>query len=351
MGRSTRVIIGGVDTHLATHHAAVIDLQGRLVADAEFPATQSGYAAMLTWMRRHGTLSRVGVEGTGAYGAGLARYLHTQHVEVLEVPRPDRRLRRQRGKSDPIDAEAAAPTVLAGKASGAPKIADGPIEAIRMLRVARLGAVKAKTAAVNTLRAMLVTAPECLRTQLQRLSPAQLVAACAKLRPDTTDLANPVQAAKAALRSIALRAQQLELESRSLRKQLDELTAATAPTASAVFGLGPDTVSALLVTIGDNPDRLRSEAAFARLCGVAPIPASSGKTNRHRLHRGGDRTGNRALHIATIVRLRYDPRSRAYADRRTSEGLSMPEIIRCQKPYLAREVFQALRADFAELNT
>ena len=351
MGRSTRVIIGGVDTHLATHHAAVIDLQGRLVADAEFPATQSGYAAMLTWMRRHGTLSRVGVEGTGAYGAGLARYLHTQHVEVLEVPRPDRRLRRQRGKSDPIDAEAAARTVLAGKASGAPKIADGPIEAIRMLRVARLGAVKAKTAAVNTLRAMLVTAPECLRTQLQRLSPAQLVAACAKLRPDTTDLANPVQAAKAALRSIALRAQQLELESRSLRKQLDELTAATAPTASAVFGLGPDTVSALLVTIGDNPDRLRSEAAFARLCGVAPIPASSGKTNRHRLHRGGDRTGNRALHIATIVRLRYDPRSRAYADRRTSEGLSMPEIIRCQKRYLAREVFQALRADFAELNT
>ena len=159
MGRSTRVIIGGVDTHLATHHAAVIDLQGRLVADAEFPATQSGYAAMLTWMRRHGTLSRVGVEGTGAYGAGLARYLHTQHVEVLEVPRPDRRLRRQRGKSDPIDAEAAARTVLAGKASGAPKIADGPIEAIRMLRVARLGAVKAKTAAVNTLRAMLVTAP------------------------------------------------------------------------------------------------------------------------------------------------------------------------------------------------
>jgi transposase len=306
---------------------------------------------MLTWMRRHGTLSRVGVEGTGAYGAGLARYLHTQHVEVLEVPRPDRRLRRQRGKSDPIDAEAAARTVLAGKASGAPKIADGPIEAIRMLRVARLGAVKAKTAAVNTLRAMLVTAPECLRTQLQRLSPAQLVAACAKLRPDTTDLANPVQAAKAALRSIALRAQQLELESRSLRKQLDELTAATAPTASAVFGLGPDTVSALLVTIGDNPDRLRSEAAFARLCGVAPIPASSGKTNRHRLHRGGDRTGNRALHIATIVRLRYDPRSRAYADRRTSEGLSMPEIIRCQKRYLAREVFQALRADFAELNT
>jgi transposase len=351
MGRSTRVVIGGVDTHAATHHAAVIDSNGRLLADAEFRASARGYASMLIWMRSHGTLSRVGVEGTGAYGAGLARYLHEQQVEVLEVPRPDRRIRRQRGKSDPIDAEAAARTVLAGKASGAPKIADGPIEAVRMLRVARIGAVKAKTAAVNTLRAMLVTAPDALRTQLQGLSPTQLVTACTKLRPDITKLGDPVQAAKAALRSIAVRAHQLELESRSLRKQLDELTVTVAPATSAVFGLGPDTLSALLVTIGDNPDRLRSEAAFARLCGVAPIPASSGKTNRHRLHRGGDRTGNRALHIATIVRLRYDARSRAYADRRTTEGLSMPEIIRCQKRYLAREVFQALRTDFTKLST
>ena len=255
MGRSTRVVIGGVDTHAATHHAAVIDSAGRLLADAEFPASPTGYAAMLTWMRRHGNLSQVGVEGTGAYGAGLARYLHAQQVEVLEVPRPDRRIRRQRGKSDPIDAEAAARTVLAGRASGAPKIADGPIEAVRMLRVARIGAVKAKTAAVNTLRAMLVTAPDTLRTQLQGLSPAQLVSACTKLRPDLTKLGDPAQAAKAALRSIALRAHQLELESRTLRKQLDQLTAKVAPATSAVFGLGPDTVSALLVTIGDNPDR------------------------------------------------------------------------------------------------
>jgi transposase len=351
MSRRTTTIIGGVDTHSATHHAAVIDSHGRLLADAEFSASPRGYAAMLTWMRSKGKLSQVGVEGTGAYGAGLARYLHEQGVEVLEVPRPDRRIRRQRGKSDPIDAESAARTVLAGKASGAPKLADGPIEAIRMLRVARSGAVKAKTAAINTLRAMLVTAPDALRSALQGLPPAQLVAACAKLRPDVTNLADPVQAAKAAPRSIATRAHQLDLETRSLRKQLDELTQTSAPTTSAVFGLGPDTVSALLVTIGDNPDRLRSEAAFAHLCGVAPIPASSGKTNRHRLHRGGDRTANSALHIATIVRLRYDPPSRTYAERRTTEGLSMPEIIRCQQRYLAREVFQALRADYTKLST
>lgn len=300
---------------------------------------------MLIWMRSKGRLSQAGVEGTGAYGAGLARYLHEQNVEVLEVPRPDRRLRRQRGKSDPIDAEAAARSVLAGKANATPKLADGPIEAIRMLRVARLGAVKARTAAVNSLRAMLITAPDALRTQLHGLSPAQLVTACARLRPDLARLHDPLHATKIALRSLAIRAQHPEVETRTLRKQLDQLTEKVAPAATAVFGLGPDTVSALLITIGDNPGRLRSEAAFAHLCGVAPIPASSGKTNRHRLHRGGDRTANSALHIATVVRLRYDPRSRAYADRRTGQGLSMPEIIRCQKRYLAREVFQTLRAD------
>jgi transposase len=172
-----------------------------------------------------------------------------------------------------------------------------------------------------------------------------------RLRPDFARLGDPVQAVKAALRSLAIRVQHLEVETRALRNQLDQLIQEVAPATTAVFGLGPDTVSALLVTIGDNPDRLRSEAAFAHLCGVAPIPASSGKTNRHRLHRGGDRTANSALHIATIVRLRYDPRSRTYADRRTSQGLSMPEIIRCQKRYLAREVFHALRADYTKLST
>jgi transposase len=349
--RSTRLIIGGVDTHAATHHAAVIDQHGRLLADAEFAASPQGYANLLSWMRRHGRLDVVGVEGTGAYGAGLARHLHDAGVSVLEVPRPDRRLRRQHGKSDSLDAEAAARAVLAGRASGAPKLATGPIEALRALRVARVGALKAKTAATNALKAMVVTAPEPLRSQLRDLTRLQLVAACMRLRPDTARLADPSQATKAALRSIAARAHTLELEARELKRQLDELTTAIAPATSAVFGLGPDTASALLITIGDNPDRLRSEAAFAHLVGVAPIPASSGKTNRHRLHRGGDRSGNRALHIAAVVRLRYHQPSRTYAARRRSEGLSMPEIIRCQKRYRAREVFTALRADYAAVTT
>ncbi len=349
MARTTKAIIGGVDTHAATHHAAVIDLHGRLLDHAEFAATPAGYAQLLAWMRRRGRLQSIGVEGTGAYGAGLARHLHEHGVAVLEVPRPDRRLRRLRGKSDPIDAEAAARAVLAGTANTAPKLATGPIEAIRMLRITRAGAVKAKTAAANTLHAVLITAPEPLRSQLRELSTAKLIAACLHLRPDTADLADPTQAAKLSLRSIATRARALDLEAKALKHQLDALTARAAPATSAIFGLGPDTVSALLVTIGDNPDRLRSEAAFARLCGVAPIPASSGKTNRHRLHRGGDRTGNRALHIAVVVRLRYDQRSRDYAARRTAQGKTMPEIIRCQKRYLAREVFTALRADYAAI--
>jgi transposase len=351
MAHIRRMIVGGVDTHTATHHAAVIDLNGRLLADAEFPASPRGYALLLAWMRSKGRLEKVGIEGTGAYGAGLARHLHEHGVTVLEVPRPDRRLRRQHGKSDSLDAEAAARTALAGNASGAPKLATGPIEAIRMLRVARTGAVKAKTAASNTLLGLVITAPEPLRSQLRELSTSQLVDACLRFRPDTANLTDPIQAAKMALRSIAARTRALELEARALKKQLDALTVQAAPTTSAIFGLGPDTVSALLVAIGDNPDRLRSESAFARLCGVAPIPASSGKTNRHRLHRGGDRSGNRALHIAVIVRLRYDKRSRAYADRRTTQGKSMPEIIRCQKRYLAREVFTALRADYAAITT
>lgn len=237
MADSKRLIIGGVDTHTATHHGAVIDRNGRLIADAEFPATPAGYASMLTWMRSKGKLSQVGVEGTGAYGAGLARLLHNEGVEVFEVPRPDRRLRRQRGKSDPIDTEAAARTILAGKASGVPKLANGPIEAIRMLRVARQGAVKARTAALNTLRSMVITAPEPLRTPLRSLSSAQLVIACARLRPDVTSLLDPVQAAKQALRSIAQRVQHLDTETRSLRTQLDELTRSAAPATSAVFGL------------------------------------------------------------------------------------------------------------------
>lgn len=344
-------VIGGVDTHAATHHAAVIDNLGRLRGTQQFPATPQGYSLMLSWMQRHGPVTAVGVEGCGAYGAGLARYLNNNQVKVIEVPRPDRRLRRNHGKSDPIDAEAAARAVLAGTATARPKLADGPIESIRALRVARVGSVKAATAAKNALKAMVITAPEPLRSELTGLTAIQLVNVCRRFRPDQDQLTNPTQATKLAMRSIASRARHLIDESRTLKRQIATLTASIAPATSAVFAIGPATAAALLVTIGDNPERLRNEGSFARLCGVAPIPASSGKTSRHRLHRGGDRTANHALHLAVIVRLRYCERTRAYATRRTSEGKTMPEIIRCLKRYLARELFNSIRSDYAKLMT
>lgn len=351
MTRTCRVVVG-VDTHSALHCAVVLDQTGRLLGTQEFAASAAGYGRLLRWAATFGQVQAAGVEGAGAYGAGLARHLADQGVSVLEVPRPDRRLRRNRGKSDPLDAEAAARAVLAGTATAAPKQADGPVEAIRALRVAKLGAIKAKTAATNTLRSTIITAPEPLRAQLPAAGlPNKIINACAALRPDATRLSDPVQATKAALRTIALRAKHLREEIQWLDRQLAELVAAVAPTTFSTFAMGVDTTSALLVTIGDNPDRLRSEAAFARLCGVAPIPASSGKTNRHRLHRGGDRSGNRALHIATVVRMRYSDETRAYVTRRTAEGLSKPEIIRCLKRYLAREIFHTLRADYSTLTT
>lgn len=345
MTSTTTTVIGGVDTHAAMHCAAALDVQGRLLGNAQFRATEDGYRDLIGWLRSHGTVQSVGVEGTGAYGAGLARVLHANDVEVLEVPRPDRRLRRQHGKSDPIDAEAAARAVLAGTATVVPKLGTGPIEAVRALRIARQGAIKACTAATNSLKALVVTAPADLRRELEALSTRQLVITCSRFRPAPDRLADATQGVKTALRSIARRADHLHSEAKDLERQLDMLTKQVAPATTAVFALGPDTAAALLVSIGDNPDRLRSERAFAHLAGVAPIPASSGKTNRHRLHRGGDRSANRALHIAVIVRMRYCHKTRAYVARRTADGLSKPEIIRCLKRYLAREVFIALRSD------
>jgi transposase len=342
-----RTIVGGVDTHLATHQAAVLTNLGEVVGSREFAATRTGYESLLTWMRGLGDLRSVGIEGTGSYGAGLARHLLDRDVEVFEVPRPDRRLRRQLGKSDPVDAEAAARAVLSGGRLTASKVADGPMQSIRMLRVARSGALKARTAATNSLRSLVVTAPEALRMRLRGLTRGQLVTVCRRFRGDGSVVGDPEQVAKIALRSIAERVHALGLETSSLDRELARLAAHAAPNTMALFGLGPDSAGALLVSIGDNPDRLRSESAFARLAGVAPIPASSGQTRRHRLHRGGNRAANSALHVAVVVRLRYCPRTRAYADRRRAEGLSMSEIIRCLKRYLAREVFVALRADYA----
>jgi transposase len=335
-------VFGGVDTHLDTHTAAVIDPVGRVLGTEQFPATASGYTVLLAWMRGHGRLGRVGVEGTGAYGAGLARLLHDEHVDVIEVDRPDRKTRRFQGKSDPIDAIQAAKTALAGERTGTPKQRDGRVEALRNLRVARRSAIEQRADTQRQIKALIVTAPDQLRTQLRTLSTTKLITTCAHLRPDRNDAATPATAAKLALRSLARRHQHLTAEITDLDELLKPLVTAINPDLLTANGVGVDTAGQLLVSAGENHDRLTSEAAFAMLCGVAPIPASSGKTNRHRLNRGGDRQANAALYRVTLSRLRWDPRTRDYLQRRTKEGLTKKEIIRCLKRYIARELYQII---------
>jgi transposase len=342
------VVTGGVDTHRDFHVAAVLNRYGALLAHAKFPATAAGYAQLLDWLAGFGPVARVGVEGTGSYGAGLTRFLTGRGIEVLEVNRPDRAQRRRRGKSDPIDAENAARAVLAGTATATPKSGTGPVEAIRALKIERDSAKKARTAALNQMHNLVLTAPEPLRAQLEALTKTTLPIHCARLRPGT-DLTDPTNGHKKALRGLARRVLALTAEIDELGTDLDHLVRAVAPTTTALKGAGPDTIAQLLITIGDNPDRFRNEAAFAALCGVSPVPASSGRTHRHRLNRGGDRHANSALHMITLSRLAHDPDTRAYRERRLSENLTDREAIRCLKRYLARRLFKTLRHDLRTL--
>ena len=342
------VVTVGVDTHSDTHHAAVIDAVGRPLADAGFPTTPAGYRQLLAWAQGHGAVAGFGVEGTGAYGAGLARHLRAAGQVVIEVDRPYRKTRRQRGKSDPIDAYAAAAAVLSGSATGTPKTRDGRVEAIRTLRLARRSAIKARTQAINQLKAVVLTGPAELRQSLAGLTTRQLLMTCRRMRATSTrlaDLDDPVlPAAKITLRRLASRIAALNDEIDDLDTDLKPLVATTAPQLMAVYGVGTEVAAQLLITAGDNPERLRSEAAFARLCGTAPLPASSGRTTRHRLNRGGDRHANYALHIIALVRLSAHPPTQAYAARRRAQGMSNLEIIRCLKRYIAREIHHVLTA-------
>ena len=340
-GRFSIPVVVGVDTHRDQHVAVAIDRQGVRLGELRAPTTVHGYKELERWSRSWGDIHAFGIEGTGSYGAGIARFLTDRRYTVVEVNRPDRSTRYRKGKSDPTDAEMAARSVLAGVADAIPKSGQGEVEMIRMLKSAKESAVKARTQAVNQMKALIVTAPAELRESLDGLSTHALCARCKGFRPGT--LTNPTAATKYVLRSLACRYRQLGEEVRALEAELGRLTRFAAPRLLNMFGVGPDTAATLLITAGSNPERLHSEAAFAALCGVSPIPASSGKTNRHRLNRGGDRQANAALHRIVVVRLRYDTRTKAYMRRRTGEGLSKVEVIRCLKRYVAREIFSNLQ--------
>ena len=348
MSPPSRVIIG-VDTHKHAHAAAVLDERGALLGTATFDADSAGYQALIDWSARFGRPLHFGIEGTGSYGRGLASAVRRGDHVVVEVARPNRQDRHRRGKSDLFDAENAARAVLAGQADAIPKADEGTVEMIRHIKVAKDAAVKARTAAMQSLKALLITAPAELRETLQPLSDMALLRRCAAVRPG--ELTSVTAAAKHSLRAIAQRWQSLNDEISGHERLLSTLVDHIAPQLTSAVGIGPDNASELLLALGDNAGRLRSEAAFAKICGVCPIPASSGKTARHRLNRGGHRRANAALHRIVIVRMKYHEPTRSYVCRRTTEGKTKPEIMRCLKRHIAREIWTRTKHLRQQLDT
>jgi transposase len=320
---------------------AAVNQQGALLGHARFSATPAGYADLVGWLAGLGRIARVAVEGTCSYGAGLTDHCRRAGVAVFEVSRPARRTRRGTGKSDPVDAENAARAALAGTDLSVPKTREGYVESLRVILQTRGGAVQARTAALNTLHQLILTAPAGLRSQLDPLPRSDQVSACAALRPGR-DLADPAQAVKTALRRLARRITHLEVEIDNASTDLDTLVRRHQPALLAEVGVGPVTAAQLLITAGDNPDRMHSPAAFVALCGTNPIPASSGQTIRHRLNRGGDRQANNALHTIALTRLRCHLETQTYAAKLTGRGKTSRDIRRCLKRYLARRLYHLI---------
>ena len=337
----SRAITGGVDTHADSHVAAALDSIGGLLGVESFATTPDGYRELLSWLGAFGEVGLVGIEGTGSYGAGLSRHLQATGIRIVEVDRANRQDRRRQGKSDPLDAVSAARAAQSGRATGMSKGHDGAVEAIRALMVAKRSAKSERIQTINQARALVLTGPDDLRTQLARLSTSEFVARAAALRPRQGDLVG--YATRMAVRELGRRVEFLDDQLERLDELIVPVVRIHAPVLLTIFQVGPDTAALLLIAAGDQPERLRSEAAWAHLCGVAPIPASSGKVNRHRLNRGGDRQANHALWRIVITRMSSDLPTRHYVERRLKEGKSKMEIIRCLKRYVAREVYPHLR--------
>ena len=329
-------IIIGIDTHKHTHAAVVINTLGARLGTMTIPVSRTGYRDLEAWARSFGPIRAFGIEGTGSYGAALTRCLQANGHQVFEVGH--RQLRHQQGKSDPLDAESAARAVLGGQATALPKSGTNAVEMIRHLKIARDTAVKGRTQALLTVKAIIVTAPALLREQLDGITGKMaLIRHLAALRPGK--LTSTTASAKTSLRAIARRWLVLDAEVKTHDGHLEDLTERCAPTMLKAHGIAAGTAAEMLLLVGDNPERIHSEAAFAKLCGAYPIPASSGKTTRHRLNRGGNRQANAALYRVVIVRMRGHQPTLDYVRRRTAEGKGKMEIIRCLKRFVAREIF------------
>ena len=341
-----RRVVGGVDLHVA----AIVDEQDRVLGTRCFATTRQGYRQMLAWMRSFGEVQRIGIESTGSYGAGLLRFVQQVGIEVLEVTTPDQHDRRRRGKSDDLDAQNAAHAAFAGKRTVTPKSRDGMIESLRVLKACRKTAVAARRIALQMIQNTIVCAPDGLRDVLRTMTRMQLVRTLAAWRPDLTAYRDVESAYRISLKSLARRYLELHDEIADLEEMIGPIVEELAPDLVARNSIGHTSAAQLLLTAGDNPKRLRSEASFAALCGVSPVPASSGKTIRHRLSRGGDRAANSALHVIAIVRLRTDPKTKAYVAKRIAEGHSKLDAIRALKRYIAREVFTLITRRHKEIN-
>lgn len=334
-------VTGGVDTHADVHVAAAIDHNGGVLGIESFPTSEVGYESLAGWLAGFGPVTQVGVEGTGSYGVGLARFLTTTGIDVVEVDRPNRQLRRKKGKSDPTDALAAPRAALCGEASVIPKARNGPVEQMRVLLVARRSARQQRIQTLNQLRHLVLTAPEPIRVRFKDRYKAGLVSEAASMRPRAGS--DPVAyTTNVVIRDLARRIKSLSTGMRNIDRTLTALIGDTAPSLLELYGLGPDTAASLLVAAGDNPQRLHSERAWAHMCGVTPIPASSGKVTRYRLNRGGDRNANAALYRIVLTRMSSHEQTRCYVARRRAEGLNTAEIMRCLKRYVARQVYKHL---------
>jgi len=338
----TITVTGGVDTHLDFHVAAAIDQNGGVLGVETFDTTTGGYRNLVRWFCGFGTISLIGVEGTGSYGAGLTRHLTGKGVRVVEVDRPNRQARHRAGKTDAIDAIAAARAALTGTASGTPKSRTGSIEAIRVIMVARRSAGDEWISIINQMRHIVFCAPDEIRARFLDLSPIRLAKTSAVLRPRRSDDDIVRFTTLSTLRELGRRALFVREQKDRLSAEMKPLIEGFAPALMQIHGVGYDTAAKLLIAAGDNPHRIRSEAAWAHLCGVAPIPASSGKTQRHRLNRGGNRQANSAIYRIMLTRMSNEQRTRDYIARRSADGKTMGEIARMLKRYIAREIYKTL---------
>lgn len=338
------LVYAGIDTHKENHALCLVDQFGRKISGEIYPANKEGYAMIAKAIGEPKNCGGVGIEGTMSYGSGIYKYLQSKGYKVFEIlgPKVDRH-KCGVGKSDLIDAERAAQMALKGQNIYSPKSADGWVEALRALHITRNTYVKITTSITNIVKSLLVTAPNDIRDEFASIKNVKNMMASLSEKREVEDVVE--QALFSALQSLALTWIDANKKADELEEEMRVILEEHAPALLVIEGCGTLTSAQLAITAGDNPRRMKNKNAFAALCGVSPVPASTGdngRPKRYRLNRGGDRHANCALYRIVKSRLAYDEQTKAYVEKRKSEGKTKKEIIRCLKRYVANEVYRAL---------